>query len=96
VTTKLDSVPSAGVTGTASPKGDGQMPIALRVRSWETSSVDVRWRPLLWVVIVTHLVTRTLASRASLAEADIARRYYVSAGLDITPYKQRQSNWGPE
>jgi len=32
MTTKLDSVPSAGVTGTASPKGDGQMPIALRVR----------------------------------------------------------------
>jgi len=29
-------------------------------------SVDVRWRPLLWVVIVTHLVTRTLASQASL------------------------------
>ena len=94
MTTKLDSVPSAGVTGTASPKGDGQMPIALRVLG--TPSVDVRWRPLLWVVIVTHLVTRTLASRASLAEADIARRYYVSAGLDITPYEQRQSNWGPE
>ena len=51
-------------------------------------SVDVRWRPLLWVVIVTHLIARTLASQASLAEADIASRYYVSAGLDITPYKQ--------
>ena len=54
------------------------------------------WRPPLSVAIVTHFVTRPFASQASLAEADIASRYYVSAGLDITPYEQRQSNWGPE
>jgi len=72
------------------------LPRLRHVRSWETPSIDVRWRPLLWVVIVTHLIARTLASQASLAEADIASRYYVSAGPDITPYKQRQSNWGPE
>ena len=32
--------------------------------SWEASSADVRWRPLLPVVIVTHFVTRSLASRS--------------------------------
>jgi hypothetical protein len=31
--------------------------------AWEATSVDVRWRPLLSVVIVTHLVTRSRASR---------------------------------
>ena len=31
--------------------------------TWEAPSVDVRWRPLLSVAIVTHLVTRLLASR---------------------------------
>src|ERR1700748_958821 len=36
-------------------------------------SVDVRWRPLLWVVIVTHLVTRTLASQASLGDITYQR-----------------------
>ena len=30
--------------------------------AWEAASVGVRWRPLLSVVIVTHLVTRSLAS----------------------------------
>lgn len=33
---------------------------------------------------------------SAVREPGIASRYYVSAGLDITPYKQRQSNWGPE
>src|SRR6476646_9467592 len=36
-------------------------------------SVDVRWRPLLWVVIVSHLVTRTLASQASLGDITYQR-----------------------
>ena len=31
--------------------------------TWEALSVGVRWRPLLSVVIVTHLVTRSLVSR---------------------------------
>ena len=31
--------------------------------TWEAPSVGVRWRPLLSVVIVTHLVTRSFASR---------------------------------
>ncbi len=31
--------------------------------AWEATSVDVRWRPLLPVVIVTHLDTRSRASR---------------------------------
>jgi hypothetical protein len=31
--------------------------------TWDAPSVDVRWRLLLPVVIVTHLVTRQLASR---------------------------------
>ena len=31
--------------------------------TWEAPSVGVYWRPLLSVVIVTHLVTRSLASR---------------------------------
>ena len=30
--------------------------------TWEAPSVGVRWRPLLSVVIVTHLVTRSLTS----------------------------------
>jgi hypothetical protein len=30
--------------------------------TWERPSVDVRWRPLLSVMIVTHLVTRLPAS----------------------------------
>jgi len=32
--------------------------------TWDRLSVSVRWRPLLSVAIVTHLVTRSLASRA--------------------------------
>lgn len=32
--------------------------------TWEALSVDVRWRPRLSVVIVTHLVTRSSADRA--------------------------------
>ena len=31
--------------------------------TWEAPSVDVRWRPLLAVAIVTHFVTPLLASR---------------------------------
>jgi hypothetical protein len=30
--------------------------------TWEAPSADVRWRPVLSVAIVTHLVTRSLAS----------------------------------
>jgi hypothetical protein len=33
--------------------------------AWDRPSVGVRWRPPLAVVIVTHLVTRPLASRCS-------------------------------
>ena len=34
--------------------------------TWKAASVDVRWRPLLSVVIVTHLVTRSLAAGVAI------------------------------
>lgn len=40
--------------------------------TWEPSSVNVRWRLLLSVVIVTHLVTRPLVSWLETASALLA------------------------
>jgi len=52
----------------AVPTGSG----AARL-TWEPPSVNVRWRPLLVMAIVTHLVTRSLAS---LSDERLLRRPY--------------------
>jgi hypothetical protein len=41
------------------------LPGAAACLTWEAPSVGIRWRPLLSVVIVTHLVTRSFASRCA-------------------------------
>jgi hypothetical protein len=43
------------------PARDADHQRAAACLTLEVPSVDVRWRPLLSVVIVTHLVTRLLA-----------------------------------
>jgi len=57
------SGPRADVRGLFVPKpSHGRAARAAAGPTWEAPSVDVRWRPQLSVMIVTHLVTRSLAS----------------------------------
>jgi len=59
----------AGVAGFEPAASSSRSQVAVPTASagprltWEPPSIDVRWRPLLAVAMVTHLVTRLLASR---------------------------------
>ena len=49
--------------------------------TWDRPSVSVRWRPLLVVVIVTQLVTRSLAGRCR--ERLLRSHFTVGTDLDV-------------